>query len=194
MEQRFRYPNEVAHHLFEERKVQEIVNILSDPHWLVAPEDEHLLFEPEFRPALMEYLKHHSIYEARQHLLLKSENEEVLDFFIQHWVLGSQFEQQLCTPEYRQKWLLKYLQFHNFADSDNELMLFEPDMDVYRRFYIGQTEFHSRMAEKRLFEPEFADDLRLYIENKRTLFNENVELLIAASPDLADLYRLYKKG
>lgn len=186
------YPNEVPHQLFVEKKVEEIRVLVSDPHLLVVRSDEPLLFQPEFRPALMEYLRHHSLDEFNQHYLMEEENFDVLDFFIRHWVLGARCEARLCTPAYRDKWLMKYLQFHRFADSKHELLLFEDDMQAYRRFYIQKCEFFCIQAEKRLFEDQFLDDLRWYLENKRSLYNENVELLIIRRPELVDVYKKYK--
>ena len=178
----------------DESKKDELLQMVKDPTVLIAAEDQPRLFDPKYRDVLFEYLKHHSLYEANQWRLFCPDSEEVMDFFLEHWVLGSMFEKKLCEPEYRGKWLLKYLEYHNFADSDNELLLFEPKMDTYRRFYIRQTDFHCREAERKLFTPEYQDDLRLYVELRRRFFKDQIEYFIEnAAPDIVALYKQLNK-
>lgn len=186
---------EVEAEYFEDvSKKAELLQMVKSPNVMVAVENQPKLFEAGYEEALFEYLSHHSLYEANQHLLFEKGHEKVMDFFLEHWVLGSVYEAKLCEPEYRKKWLLKYLEYHNFADYDNELLLFGERMDVYRRFYIRQTDFHSREAEKKLLEPKYRDDLRLYVELRRRFFKDQIELFIEnADPTIVELYKQLNK-
>lgn len=175
-------------------KVDELLEQVKNPAVLVNGNDQPKLFQKEYNKVLFEYLKHHSLYEVNQYLLFEPGNEKVMDFFLEHWVLGSVYEARLCWPEYRERWLFKYLEYHNFADHDNEMLLFKDGMDKYRRFYIRQTDFHCREAEAKLFEPEYKDDLRLYVELRRRFFKDQVEKFIEkASPEIVELYKQLNK-
>ena len=159
-------------------KKNELMKLVKNPGVLVAADDQPKLFQPGYEDILLEYLSHHSLYEANQHYLFEEGHEKIMDFFLEHWVLGSIYEAKLCEPQYREKWLLKYLEYHNFADSDNELLLFEEGMDKYRRFYIRQTDFHCRAAELKLIEPQYQDDLLLYVELRRRFFKDQIDKFI----------------
>ena len=173
-------------------KVKELVELLKNPRTLVAPDDERNLFKPAYKPALFEYLKHHSLHEANQGMLFRPENEKVLLFFLENWVLGSVYEAKLFEPEFCGRYLAKYIEFHNFADHDNEMLLWGKGMREYRRFYINQTEFHIREAELELLKPENAEDLQIYVKNKRRFFRDvEPEFRKVAPPELVVLYDLY---
>ncbi|MBQ8482373.1 MAG: hypothetical protein IJ532_07570 [Alphaproteobacteria bacterium] len=175
-------------------KKDELLQMVKDPCVLVAAGAQSNLFMPGYEDILFEYLSHHSLYEANQYLLFEDGNEKVMDFFLEHWVLGSVYEAKLCEPQYRAKWLLKYLEYHNFADSDNEMLLFGEGMDEYRRFYIRQTDFHCREAELKLIEPQYRDDLRLYVELRRRFFKDQIEHFIEkADPAIVELYKQLNK-
>jgi len=184
---------EVNPYFFEdESKVDELRELLKDAHNLVAPDDERNLFKPKYEKALFEYLKHHSLHEANQWLLFLPEHEKVLLLFIENWVLGSIYEAKLFEPEYRERYLMKYIEFHNFADHDNEMLLWGSGMQEYRRFYMNQTEFHVREAELMLLKPENAEDLQIYVKNKRRFFKDiEPKFRSQASPQLVALYDLY---
>lgn len=184
---------EVSPYYFEDpSKVEELTELLKDPRNLVAPDDEKYLFEPAYRPALFEYLKHHCLHEVNQGFLFHPENEDVTMFFIERWVMGSVYEAKLFEPEFRVKYLMKYIEYHNFADHDNEMLLWGRGMREYRRFYMNQTEFHIRDAELRLLRPENAEDLQIYVKNKRKFFLDIVpKFREKASPELVALYDLY---
>ncbi len=188
-----RFPEEVNPYFFEDSsKVDELCELLKDARNLVAPDDEKNLFAPDYEPALFEYLKHHSIHEANQWLMFRPEHEKVLLFFLENWVLGSVYEAKLFEPEFRGKYLMKYIEFHNFADHDNEMLLWGEGMREYRRFYINQTEFHLRKAELELFKPENAEDLQIYVKNKRRFFRDiEPQFRKVAPPELVALYDLY---
>ena len=190
-----KYHNAVDSSYFADPSKKEVLlELVKNPAILVEAEDQPNLFKEGYEDVLFEYLSHHSLYEANQHFLFEERNEKVMDFFLEHWVLGSIYEAKLCTPEYRGKWLLKYLEYHKFADHDNELLLFEDGMDEYRRFYIRQTDFHCREAEKKLFEPGYHDDLRLYVELRRRFFEDHVECFIErANPSIVALYKQLNK-
>lgn len=179
------------HQYADESKKEELLALVSDPRNLIAADDEPRLFLPQYRKVLFEYLSHHSLAEANQHLLFLQQNEDVLAHFLDHWGLGSEREAELFTPQYCDKWLEKYLMLRSIADNNNELLLFGENMEKYRRIYIQRYEFHSSTAERKLFEPAFTDDLRLYIAHRRHFFNENIELLIQHSD--RSLLRQYKK-
>ena len=173
-------------------KVDELYELLKDARNIVAPDDERNLFLPGYEKALFEYLKHHSLHEVNQGLLFRPENEKVLLFFLENWVLGSVFEAKLFEPDYRGRYLMKYIEFHNFADHDNEMQLWKPGMREYRRFYINQTEFHVREAELELLKPENAEDLQIYVKNKRRFFCDvEPKFRQIAAPELVALYDLY---
>lgn len=186
-------PYEVSPYFFEdESKVAELCELLKDPRNLVAPDDERHLFEPAYRPALFEYLRHHSLHEVNQGMMFRSENEDVLLFFLEHWVLGSIFEAMLFEPEFRGRYLMKYIEYHNFGDLDNEKLLWGRGMKEYRRFYINQTEFHVREAELELLKPCNEEDLQIYVKNKRKFFRDiEEEFRKKAAPELVALYDLY---
>lgn len=190
-----KYHDSVPRSFFEDAsKKAELLELVKNPAVLVDADDQPELFKEGYEDVLFEYLSHHSLYEANQPLLFEEQNAKVLDFFLEHWVLGSIYEAKLCSPEYRGKWLLKYLEYHNFADQDNELLLFNDGMDEYRRFYIRQTDFHSREAEAKLFEPGYHEDLRLYVELRRHFFKDQVERFIeSADPAIVDLYKQINK-
>ncbi len=172
----------------------ELMEYLKDPHFFVDLDCELLLFRNGYEDHLMEYLSHHALMERNQWVLFESQNEKVLDFYIEHWVLASIYEKKLCTLEYRNKWLMKYLDYHNFADSDNEILLFDEGMENFRSFYISQTSFHSRKVECKLFEPQFKADLEAYINNRRMFYAEFVnEFIKVASPELVSRYNSYSK-
>lgn len=176
----------------DESKVDELCEILKDARNIVAPDDERNLFKPAYRKALFEYLRHHSIHEINQGLMFRPENEDVLLFFLENWVLGSVFEAKLFEPEYRGRYLMKYIEFHNFADHDNEMLLWGKGMREYRRFYINQTEFHVREAELELLKPENVEDLQIYVKNKRRFFRDvEPKFREVAPPELIALYDLY---
>ncbi|MBR1825342.1 MAG: hypothetical protein IJ770_02005 [Alphaproteobacteria bacterium] len=183
---------EVNPYFFEDATtVNKLVELLKDARNLVAPDDEKNLFKSGYEPALFEYLKHHSLHEVNQGLLFRPENEKVLLFFIENWVFGSVYEAKLFEPEFRQ-YLMKYIEFHNFADHDNEMLLWGQGMREYRRFYINQTEFHIREAEQELLKPENAEDLQIYVKNKRRFFRDaEPDFRRTASPELVALYDLY---
>lgn len=187
------YPYEVNPYFFEDAsKVEELRELLKDPRNLVAPDDEKYLFQPEYEPALFEYLKHHSLHEANQEMLFRPENAKVLWFFLENWVLGSRFEARLCEPEFRGRYLMKYIEYHNFADHDNEMLLWGKGMREYRRFYINQTQFRVRGAELELLKPENEEDLQIYVKNKRRFFNDvEPQFRKVAKPELVALYDLY---
>ena len=175
-------------------KKEALLELVKNPAVLVEADDQPKLFIPGYEDVLFEYLSHHSLYEANQHLLFEERNAKVMDYFLEHWVLGSIYEAKLCTPEYRGKWLLKYLEYHNFADLNNELLLFADGMDEYRRFYIRQTDFHCREAELKLFGPKYHDDLRLYVELRRRFFKDQIEFFIEnADPSIVALYKQLNK-
>ena len=188
-----RLPEEVNPYFFgDAEKVNDLCELLKDARNIVAPDDEKCLFQPAYRPALFEYLKHHSLYEVNQGLLFRPENEDVLLFFLENWVLGSMFEAMLFEPDFRGKYLMRYIEFHNFADHDNEMLLWGRGMREYRRFYINQTEFHVREAELELLKPENAEDLQIYVKNKRRFFRDvEPEFYKKAAPELVALYELY---
>ena len=188
-----KFPEEVNPYFFgDAEKVNDLCNLLKDARNLVAPDDEKYLFEPAYRPALFEYLKHHSLHEVNQGLMFRPENEDVLLVFLENWVLGSVFEAMLFEPEFRGKYLMKYIEYHNFADHDNEMLLWGRGMKEYRRFYINQTEFHVREAELKLLLPENAEDLQIYVKNKRRFFRDvEPEFRKKAAPELVTLYDLY---
>ena len=190
-----KYHNSVDSSYFADpSKKEALLELVKDPAVLVEAEDQPSLFKEGYEDVLFEYLSHHSLYEANQHFLFEERNAKVLDFFLEHWVLGSIYEAKLCTPEYRGKWLIKYLEYHNFADHDNELLLFAEGMDEYRRFYIRQTDFHCREAELKLIEPKYHDDLRLYVELRRRFFKDQVEHFIEkADPVIVALYKQLNK-
>lgn len=175
-------------------KKDKLFEQVKDPRMLVAVDDQPKLFLPGYEKVLLEYLSHHSLYEANQHYLFEEDHEKIMEFFLEHWVLGSIYEAKLCEPQYREKWLLKYLEYHNFADSDNELLLFKEGMDKYRRFYIRQTDFHCRDAEIKLVEPQYQEDLRLYVELRRRFFKDHIEKFIEkADPSIVELYKQLNK-
>ncbi len=185
-------PEQIDLHLYADAsKKEELLALVSDPRNLIAADDEPRLFLPPYRDVLLEYLSHHSLSEANQHLLFLPQNEDVLAHFLEHWCLGSEYEAKLFAPEYRDKWLEKYLMLRSIADSDNEKLLFAADMENFRHMYILRYEFHSAAAERKLFEPSFSDDLRLYIAHRRHFFNENIEMLIQHSDK--SLLKQYKK-
>ena len=190
-----KYHNSVESSYFADpSKKEALLELVKNPAVLVEADDQPKLFTPGYEDVLFEYLSHHSLYEANQHFLFEERNEKVLDFFLEHWVLGSIYEAKLCSPEYRGKWLFKYLEYHNFADHDNELLLFAEGMDEYRRFYIRQTDFHCREAELKLFEPKYHDDLRLYVELRRRFFKDQIEHFIEeADPAIVSLYKQLNK-
>lgn len=190
-----KFPNEVDIKYFENPLMKdELLQIVKDPRMMVAAEDQVYMFRPGYEDVLFEYLSHHSLYEANQHFLFEEGREKVMDFFLEHWVLGSIYEAKLCEPQYRSKWLFKYLEYHNFADHDNEMLLFGEGMDQYRRFYIRQTDFHCREAELKLIEPQYKDDLRLYVELRRRFFKDQIEHFIEkADPEIVELYKQLNK-
>lgn len=190
-----KFPDEVgASYFVDPLKKDELLQIVKNPQVLVAAEAQSKLFLAGYEDVLFEYLSHHSLYEANQHLLFEKGNEKVMDFFLEHWVLGSIYEARLCEPQYRSKWLLKYLEYHNFADSDNEMLLFGEGMDKYRRFYIRQTDFHCRDAELKLIEPQYKDDLQLYVELRRRFFKDQIEQFIEkADPEIVKMYKQLNK-
>lgn len=172
------------------QKKSELLELVKNPCTLVAAEHQPRLFQPEYVEVLFEYLLHHSLYEEHQPLLFEEKNEKIMEFFIERWGLCSACEAKLCEPQYRQKWLLKYLTYHHFIDSNNELLLFNDGMDKFRRFYICQTEFYCRQAELKLLEPQYLDDLHLYIELRRRFFKEQVEqFLEKADPNIVARYK-----
>lgn len=168
--------------LFEQKRVEEITEAVKNPLILIARENQPQLLQKEFRPALFEYLKHHSLYEDCQHLLFSSENEDALEFFIEHWVLGEEGERKLFDMPYCAKWLMKYISFHNLVHSDHELLLFKHDMGAFREKYIRQSDFHCREAEKHLFLPLYTADLVLYVNCGRTFFSDHMPLFEKAVP------------
>jgi len=184
---------EIHPYFFEDAsKVKELTELLKDARNFVAPDDERAMFRPEYKPALMEYLRHHSLHEANQWMLFLPENEEVLLLFLEHWVLGSIYEAKLFEPEFRGRYLMKYIEYHNFADHDNEMLLWGKGLREYRRFYINQTEFHIREAELELLKPQNAEDLQIYVKNKRRFFRDvEPEFRKKAAPELIALYDLY---
>ncbi|MBR1601323.1 MAG: hypothetical protein IJ677_07070 [Alphaproteobacteria bacterium] len=176
------------------QKKSELLQLVKDPRVLVEAQAQAKLFLPGYEEVLFEYLSHHSLYEANQHFLFEKGNEKAMDFFLEHWVLGSVYEAKLCEQKYRSKWLLKYMEYHNFADYDNEMLLFGEGMDEYRRFYIRQTDFHCREAELKLLEPQYHDDLRLYVELRRRFFKDQIEYFIEnADPVIVSLYKQLNK-
>ncbi len=190
-----KFPDEVGASYFDDPlKKDELLQIVKNPQVLVAAEVQSKLFLAGYEKVLFEYLSHHSLYEANQHLLFEEGNEKVMEFFLEHWVLGSIYEAKLCEPQYRSRWLLKYLEYHNFADNSNEMLLYGEGMDEYRRFYIRQTDFHSREAELKLIEPQYHDDLRLYVELRRRFFKDQIEYFIEnADPSIVALYKQLNK-
>ena len=181
-----------SYYFADESKVDELYELLKDARNIVAPDDERNLFRPGYEKALFEYLRHHSLHEGNQGLLFRPENEKVLLFFVENWVLGSVFEAMLFEPEYRGRYLMKYIEFHNFADHDNEMLLWGDGMREYRRFYINQTEFHVREAELELLKPENVEDLQIYVKNKRRFFRDvEPKFRQVAPPELVALYDLY---
>lgn len=190
--QRHYVASNVPAFLFEQKRVAEITEAVKNPLILVARENQPQLLEKEFRPALFEYLQHHSLYEDSQPLLFADGNEDVLDFFIEHWVLGAEGERKLFDMPYCAKWLAKYLSYHNIVHSEHELLLFGYGMQFFRQKYIRQSDFHCREAEKRLFEPMFAEDLALYVECGRTFFSDHMPLFEKAAS--FSLYNQYMAG
>ncbi|MBR3676230.1 MAG: hypothetical protein IKN71_03755 [Alphaproteobacteria bacterium] len=193
MEQQQWYPNDVNPYFFEDvTKVEELYQLLRDARNMVHPDDEKYLFKPGYEKALFEYLRHHSLHEANQWLLFVPENEKVLLFFIENWVLGSIYEAKLFEPEFRARYLMKYIEFHNFADHDNEMLLWGEGMREYRRFYINQTEFHVREAELELLKPQNAEDLQIYVKNKRRFFRDvEPKFREQAAPEIVAMYDFY---
>lgn len=180
--------------LFAQKRVEEITEAVKNPLILIARENQAQLLQKEFRPALFEYLKHHSLYESCQPLLFLNENEDALVFFIEHWVLGEAGERKLFDMPYCAKYLMKYISFHNLVHSDHELLLFDYGMQAFRQKYIRQSDFHCREAEKRLFEPAFAEDMELYVDCGRTFFTDHIPLFEkAASHTLYNKYMQNKK-
>ena len=181
-----------SYYFADESKADELYELLKNAKNIVAPDDEPYLFRPRYEKALFEYLSHHSLYEVNQGLLFRPENEKVLLFFLEKWVLGSVFEARLCEPDYRGRYLMKYIEFHNFADSKNEMLFWGDGMREYRRFYINQTEFHARAAELELLKPENVEDLQIYVKNKRRFFMDVEPKFRQVAPsELVALYDLY---
>lgn len=181
-----------SYYFVDASKAEELYELLKDPRNIVAPDDEKYLFQPGYEKPRFEYLRHHSLHEVNQWLLFLPENEETLLFFLENWVLGSMYEARLCEPEFRGRYLMKYIEFHNFADHDNEMLLWKPGMREYRRFYINQTEFHVREAELELLKPENFEDLQIYVKNKRRFFRDvDPKFRQVAPPELVALYDLY---
>jgi hypothetical protein len=147
---------------------------LKHPQCYLSANDEPMLFHSGYEAVLKEYLLHHAISEQNQHLLFEPENADVLEHFISYWSLASVFEAKLFDPPYRSRYLMKYLQLHRFADSGNEKLLFQPNMQEYRRCYISKSEFYNSEAEAKLLEHEFADDLAFYVLNGRSFYPNNL--------------------
>lgn len=189
-----KFPNEIDSAYFSDTsKVDDLLELVKNPRNLIRVEDESRLFEPPYKPVMFEYLRHHSLYEGNQWQLFVVGFEDIMELFLQKWVLGSIYEQKLCSAIYRDKWLCQYLEYHNFADSDNELLLFGSDMTRFRRFYIRQTDFHNRRAELKLFDAGFKEDLRLYVELRRKFFPEHIHFVLEGDSEIANLYKHYNK-
>ncbi len=157
-------------------KKDEFFKCVQKPNFYLEPNDELALFQLGYEKIRDEYLSHHALSERNQWILFKPEMKSVLLEYIEHWVLASMYEAQICEDAMAgvgQDLLMKYIDFHNFADVDNEKYLFEDGMTAYRRFYIAQTSFHVLAVEEKLFLPEFRVDLNLYLNYKRPFFPQN---------------------
>ncbi|MBR3662208.1 MAG: hypothetical protein IKN67_02885 [Alphaproteobacteria bacterium] len=179
----------LPHEMVADRKPKaELLSLLENGAFLL-PEDEPLLFRKAYETQLYAFLQHHSLAEKNHGKLFAKGNEKKLAFFIERWTLATRYEAKLTKPEYRDLWLEKYINFHRFANADNEFLLFGYGMEKYRRLYISKYCFYNRDAEKMLFEPEYTEELKLYIR-QHTLFNDNETLFYqTAEPELVDAYK-----
>lgn len=172
-------------------KREELRRLLADARNVVTPESEPLLLKPKLRPILLQYLRHHSLREANQLALFKLNDTDLLAFFVAHWSLTSECEKMLFTVEFR-PYLKPYIQRGCLADAGNEVLFFKQlGMTCMRRLYMSRYEFHSREAEVMLLAPEYESELRYYIEQKRHLFPDLVDILAADYPELYAQYTKY---
>lgn len=165
--------------LLDVNKKDELMSLLKKANYFLRSEDELLLFRDGYEKQRDEYLSHHALAEKNQWILFNPQNLSVLHYYIEHWVLASVFEAKLCQEAMagNGELLMKYLDYHNLADSDNEKYLFEKGMERYRHFYISVTSFHKEEIEQKLFLPEYKEDLELYQMYKRMFFKQNLKYL-----------------
>ena len=173
------------------KEKEKLLTLVRDPRNVLNEDEELVLFSPENRAEMFEYLLHHSLTVKNQPLLFRPENADVLDFFIHRWVLIAELEARLFTVEYRQ-YLRAYIERGCLHDTDNEMLFFKAvGIAKFRRMYIERYGFHNRDAEAQLFMPEYEADLRLYIEHKHILFSDFVEILQTDYPKLYAQYQQY---